>query len=96
MPSVPSKFYCTDREHKLASLQLQSRLLHLQCVQWIHVHSVCGRTVLGVAGISRMRAMQLRHVFNSWGIDMRQLFAKLHFVYVEDNLHLQCGLLGAC
>ena len=42
-----------------------------------------------------MQRLQRKHVFNRWGIGMPRLFAKLQLVCAEDNLHLQCGLLGA-
>jgi len=87
-------------------LQLGSRgvhNLHLQCgllgACRRHVHSVCGRKVLDVNGISRMQRLCRRQVFNSRRglnvINMPRLFARLQLSSRELNLHLQCGLLGA-
>jgi hypothetical protein len=63
---------------------------------WTGVRTVPGRNFQGVAGISPMQLMLRKHVFDRcWGIGMPRLFARLQLVCAEDNLHLQCGLLGA-
>ncbi len=93
MPLVPRIFfYCADREHSGASLQVQCRP---QWARWTHVHTVRGRNLQGVAGTRSMQLMQRRHVFSSRGIDMPSLFAGLQFASRELHLHLHCGLLGA-
>ena len=58
------------------------------------------RKLQDVDRISSVQRMQRKHVFKRcWGIsgfDLSPLFARLQLACWELNLHLQCGLLGAC
>ena len=72
MPRLFTRLQLVRRE---LNLHLQDRLLGAYRRQ---LHSVRGRNVQGVDGISRMQRMQRKHVFNSCrGIDMPRLFARL-------------------
>ena len=51
MPHVPRECYLSWAEHSVGSLQVQRGLLR---GRWRHVHTVRGRMVQGVNGISRM------------------------------------------
>ena len=91
MHGLSSKLLLVSGELNSAELHMQRRI-H---VFWSGVRTVLGRNIQGVAGISPMQPMQRKHVFNSWGIGMPRLFARLQLVCAEDNLLLQSGLLGA-
>jgi hypothetical protein len=80
---------------KSDELHLQRSIRGVDYDQFRGVHTVRFRNIQGVSGISLMQPMQPTNVFNSWGIDMPRLFARLLVANGEFNLHLQCGLLGA-
>ncbi len=58
---------------ELHELHLQRRIQ----VDFWGVLSVRDRKLQAVAGIRLVHPMRRRHVFNSWGIDMPRLFARL-------------------
>ena len=81
----------------VVSGELNSVELHLRRrihAFWRGVHTVHGRNIQGVAGTRPVQRLQRKHVFNSWGIGMPRLSVRLQLVLAEDNLHLQCWLLG--
>ncbi len=92
MRTMSTTLLLVPGELNFVELHLRRRILQ---AFWTAVRTVRGRNIQGVSGNRPMHPMQRRFVFNRWGYDMPRLFAGLQLVCVEDNLHLQCGLLGA-